>query len=587
MPLFKFSLERPEQGVSGIVKTILVVEDYHVVLGGLFTFEQDMQGGMAGLNAMPISGLVQWKQNPDATATFSCIKEENSETIGAQCVTPWLCCVAVNGPVETLLKLADDRMLVGGSFSFSTESSPQYQGNLIEIALGGQYVTYGISSFVPASYSVDGSVLSSVCLARNNDTKCTRVAVGGSFGAFHNYSADFLSKECQTNPGKDCIKASKLFDIPMGVLELDIEWDPASSGHLIYPSAMLNLSKISHQSVPQNSSVRALAIVNGSNRQLFIGGNISTFGNVVSIGVEERVVHTIPRAPLQSGQSRNCDGPGVGLFFCCTNDSICPAPGLAITCPPESGLYCLDAHNRGNVGNVTSCPSGSYCPTSAESLPCTAQHYCPEATIQPLACSSMMITFNACGDQSQNRPAMGAQLLAVLVCVVGVALALFLVAKWVVKNRGAKRDERSKRWNQGFDDQLCTLAGSKAEPLLADVAAAEIVLSASTTSCNTSTSSTTLPMPAAGGLAIQIPDEAQIDLGFTNLGVLLADGKTRVLEGVTGIVRAKRVTAIMGPSGAGKTTLLSALSNRIVGGTVTGSFTGEYTCAHVREICFT
>ena len=98
---------------------------------------------------------------------------------------------------------------------------------------------------------------------------------------------------------------------------------------------------------------------------------------------------------------------------------------------------------------------------------------------------------------------MGAQLLAVLVCVVGVALALFLVAKWVVKNRGAKRDERSKRWNQGFDDQLCTLAGSKAEPLLADVAAAEIVLSASTTSCNTPTSSTTLPMPAAGGLAIQ------------------------------------------------------------------------------------
>jgi ABC-type multidrug transport system ATPase subunit len=67
--------------------------------------------------------------------------------------------------------------------------------------------------------------------------------------------------------------------------------------------------------------------------------------------------------------------------------------------------------------------------------------------------------------------------------------------------------------------------------------------------------------------------ELKIDIGFKDLAVQLATGK-KILNGVTGRLRAGRMTAIMGPSGCGKSTFLSALTNRIRdGGKTLGSIT--------------
>jgi ATPase subunit of ABC transporter with duplicated ATPase domains len=64
--------------------------------------------------------------------------------------------------------------------------------------------------------------------------------------------------------------------------------------------------------------------------------------------------------------------------------------------------------------------------------------------------------------------------------------------------------------------------------------------------------------------------ELKVDISFKNLGVELVDGK-KILQGVTGCLKAGRMTAIMGPSGCGKSTFLSALTNRIRdGGKVVG-----------------
>jgi len=62
----------------------------------------------------------------------------------------------------------------------------------------------------------------------------------------------------------------------------------------------------------------------------------------------------------------------------------------------------------------------------------------------------------------------------------------------------------------------------------------------------------------------------RVDLTFRNLTVTLANG-LKILNGVSGELKAGTMTAIMGPSGCGKSTLMNALTNRIRdGGTVGG-----------------
>mmetsp|Transcript_36121 Transcript_36121/g.58386 ORF Transcript_36121/g.58386 Transcript_36121/m.58386 type:complete len:1258 (+) Transcript_36121:130-3903(+) len=64
----------------------------------------------------------------------------------------------------------------------------------------------------------------------------------------------------------------------------------------------------------------------------------------------------------------------------------------------------------------------------------------------------------------------------------------------------------------------------------------------------------------------------RITIGFSNLGLKLPTGKV-ILEGVTGQLRAGRVTAVMGPSGAGKTTLLTLLAGKNSSGKIFGEIT--------------
>ncbi|KAJ3212076.1 hypothetical protein HDU67_004082 [Dinochytrium kinnereticum] len=62
--------------------------------------------------------------------------------------------------------------------------------------------------------------------------------------------------------------------------------------------------------------------------------------------------------------------------------------------------------------------------------------------------------------------------------------------------------------------------------------------------------------------ALNEKDDLRMDFKFEDLGLKLKDGKV-VLRGVTGMIRSRRLTAIMGPSGAGKTTFMNVLMGKV------------------------
>ncbi|KAI9344655.1 P-loop containing nucleoside triphosphate hydrolase protein [Obelidium mucronatum] len=62
--------------------------------------------------------------------------------------------------------------------------------------------------------------------------------------------------------------------------------------------------------------------------------------------------------------------------------------------------------------------------------------------------------------------------------------------------------------------------------------------------------------------ALDGKEDVFIDFDFRDLGLRLKEGKT-ILKGVNGMIRSKKLTAIMGPSGCGKTTFMSVLMGKV------------------------
>ena len=247
-----------------------------------------------------------------------------------------------------------------------------------------------------------------------------------------------------------------------------------------------------------------------------------------------------------------CDFGGDCNASACPVMPFCPA-GSSSEAPCPAGFYCETTEVATPCRVGTYCPAGStlwvlcparsFCPSPSVIVECPRGSYCPAGVSAPVKCTVLMDC--ACDGGCEAPPlSVPATTTGGVVFIAG----LFFLARWAVRRRragqgvaavapvksvaGVSRDEES-----GVD----TAALLEPSPSSSLNGGGAVILAR------------TAPLPKRAH---------RLSVSFSDLHVDLFSGK-RVLEGVSGSLRAGRVTAIMGPSGAGKTTLLSAVAGKV------------------------
>ncbi|KAJ3268377.1 hypothetical protein HK104_005388, partial [Borealophlyctis nickersoniae] len=222
----------------------------------------------------------------------------------------------------------------------------------------------------------------------------------------------------------------------------------------------------------------------------------------------------------------------------------------------------IDWANPQGIYEPQICKPGYYCPDQYRMIICPSGHYCPSGSTVPKECSTM----SACSEGSISQTHYG----GLVICLI---LDLFLVALVVV----LRRFER-KRLVHGVQI-IHPAAKSKGDPAavangLVDASSADAVsekaeaVELGTVGPQNEAASESIE---AGNVKLLVDafrkglggEDLQINFKFEALGLELKKQKKTVLQGVTGEIRAGRLTAIMGPSGAGKTTFMNVLMGKV------------------------
>ncbi|KAJ3266288.1 hypothetical protein HDU77_001777 [Chytriomyces hyalinus] len=180
------------------------------------------------------------------------------------------------------------------------------------------------------------------------------------------------------------------------------------------------------------------------------------------------------------------------------------------------------------------CPIGFYCPDYNTVLVCPAGSYCPTGSTVPRPCPFL----SSCPAGSGTQAHYGT---VVIVLALDFLLFLGYVA---LRIRERMRAEPDKPLFSFAAKQTNAAEPSKSNVTISDV------------------DNNIKALTAGFEKGLDGHKDLSMYYEFENLCLRLPDGK-EILQGVSGSIRAGRMTAIMGPSGAGKTTFMNVLMGKI------------------------
>jgi hypothetical protein len=193
-----------------------------------------------------------------------------------------------------------------------------------------------------------------------------------------------------------------------------------------------------------------------------------------------------------------------------------------------SGQYCPT-----HYAVAVTCAGGYFCPDLLTKLPCPKGSYCRKGSAEPTTCYFL----NSC-------PALSS-------CPLDLSWALLMAVTLVLWYGGYRmlfdfRDaERLKRMDRRKATKRAIELTMRNKEILRMGSA--------------------IKMNANGGEVAMLRKARNLNLGFRTLSVDIHDGKKskRIIDNVSGDIRAGRLTAIMGPSGAGKSSFLHVIGGRL------------------------
>ncbi|GMH91587.1 hypothetical protein TrST_g4259 [Triparma strigata] len=583
------------EGVDGLVMTIESIDEDEIVFGGIY--DDPSESDVPYL-------LNRWTEDKGAR----CVLNRNmlDQAVCQVDTPPLVCCELIFGPVYTTLKLSDTDMLVGGEFINTFDLHTPTGENPADVS---EWLTIGYQNIAVVSAKddakaqtdfqaesivggPDGDVRSLTCSSWTTDSdgsaRCAVVYIVGSFNNWLTFTVDTDTY---------AITKSVLFEAPQHMAKLVYEYNGSLGSYK--PEPVFDESTGFWPAFKdQDISVNAAVVTSD---KLYFGGDFPSLNNLqlyklptddtagVSLNIPNGTFGNITSDSefydcLVANEATQLSGAN----FCCRRGSYCPGGLVDIACPDGWGYLCKSE-------SIGVCPEGSYCETAGSEVKCRKGEVCRLGSIQPRECEF----WELCPDEGMERPLVISG--AILGFFVLGAMFILLIAttrifSWRKRvgnrdqdknfhlrynafkrnlNAGASNRDRKKSQYEGVSGYE---HGDKKENLV-DLSSGLGDETEERESITQSLLGNAAPVDIGlpNGDAISVDSmasssrrELKIDIGFKDLAVELADGK-RILNGVTGRLRAGRMTAIMGPSGCGKSTFLSALTNRIRdGGTVLG-----------------
>ncbi|KAI8832704.1 hypothetical protein BC829DRAFT_408423 [Chytridium lagenaria] len=258
--------------------------------------------------------------------------------------------------------------------------------------------------------------------------------------------------------------------------------------------------------------------------------------------------------PLVRNATKDCD-PG----YYCPYYELGNINTIPVACPADpkcqiARIQFAPCTPQGRY-EAMPCLTGFYCPNPRSMIPCPSGHYCTRGSLAPTKCDWLSI----CPAGSTIQAHYG---LIVVVVILDLILAVVLVAKRLGELKKAGLPA-SAIIPPGVTNILSKWSKKKAAATSVTGKNEEMKKVVIPIKVDPSRNMEAKVQKLVEGFKQVLGDDLRMNFSFSDLSLKLPTGVT-VLKGVTGEIKAGRMTAIMGPSGAGsRTTFMNVLMGKV------------------------